>query len=425
MGGVLAALTAGQLACCCGSAACSLCCAACPSCKNSTSSRIMYALMLLLTTVVSCIMLSPKLEEQLEKVPFCKGACHDIVGFLAVYRLVFALTLFFMLFCLLMIGVKSSRDPRAGLQNGFWGIKYLLLIGGMIGAFYIPEQAVFGKVWMYFGMIGGFLFILIQLVLIIDFAHGWTERWLENYEESQSKGWYCALIFFTVLHYVISITAVVLLFVYYTQNADCGIQKFFISFNLICCIILSVVSVLPKVQEALPKSGLLQSSIVMLYVMYLTWSALNNSEDCRPSFLGKPHAIDAQSIVSLVIWFGCVLYSSIRTASNSQVSKLTMSEKILVQDGDSDLGKGDAEKGKAWDNEDSEVVYSWSFFHFMFALASLYVMMTLTNWYDPSSNQPSSNQASMWIKIISSWLCILLYLWSLVAPLILRDREFS
>ncbi|GFS89597.1 hypothetical protein NPIL_297941, partial [Nephila pilipes] len=40
-------------------------------------------------------------------------------------------------------------------------------------------------------------------------------------------------------------------------------------------------------------------------------------------------------IVTLVIWFICVLYSSIRTASNSQVSKLTMSEKILVQDGDS------------------------------------------------------------------------------------------
>ncbi|GFS76035.1 serine incorporator 2, partial [Nephila pilipes] len=131
---------------------------------------------------------------------------------------------------------------------------------------------------MYFGMIGGFLFILIQLVLIIDFAHSWTERWLENYEETQSKGWYCALIFFTVLHYVVSITATVLLFVYYTTDSGgCGVQKFFISFNLICCIILSVVSVLPKVQDALPKSGLLQSSIVMLYVMYLTWSALNNS----------------------------------------------------------------------------------------------------------------------------------------------------
>ncbi|GIX81493.1 serine incorporator 1 [Caerostris extrusa] len=282
-------------------------------------------------------------------------------------------------------------------------------------------------------MIGGFLFILIQLVLIIDFAHGWTERWLENYEETQSKGWYCALIFFTLLHYVLSIAAAVLLFIYYTQALIyypdlIKICKNII-FNLICCIILSIVSVLPKVQDALPKSGLLQSSVVMLYVMYLTWSSLNNSHTCRPAFLQKAHTFDAQSIVTLVIWFICVLYSSIRTASNSQVSKLTMSEKILVQDGDSDLGKGDAESGKAWDNEDSEVVYSWSFFHFMFALASLYVMMTLTNWYDPVSSVPgqeaATNQASMWVKIISSWLCILLYLWSLIAPLVLKDREFN
>ncbi|KFM75188.1 putative serine incorporator, partial [Stegodyphus mimosarum] len=423
MGGVLAALTAGQLACCCGSAACSLCCAACPSCKNSTSTRIMYALMLLLTTVVSCIMLSPQLKDKLDNLPFCTDKCQEAVGYLAVYRLIFALTLFFLMFSVLMIGVKSSSDPRAGIQNGFWGIKYLILIGGMIGAFFIPDKAMFGEVWMYFGMIGGFLFILIQLVLIIDFAHGWTERWLENYENTQSKGWYCALVFFTLLHYALSITAIVLLFVYYTQGNSCGVQKFFISFNLISCIILSIVSVLPNVQDALPKSGLLQSSIVMLYVLYLTWSALNNSEECKPDFLGKSQSIDAQSIVTLVIWFACVLYSSIRTASNTQVSKLTMSEKILVQDSDSDFGKGDAEKGKTWDNEDSEVVYSWSFFHFMFALASLYVMMTLTNWYNPSTERDhlsNTNQASMWVKIISSWLCILLYLWSMVAPIILK-----
>ena len=46
-----------------------------------------------------------------------------------------------------------------------------------------------GEVWMYFGMIGGFLFILIQLVLIVDFAHSWAEAWLGNYEETDNKGW--------------------------------------------------------------------------------------------------------------------------------------------------------------------------------------------------------------------------------------------
>ena len=34
---------------------------------------------------------------------------------------------------------------------------------------------------MYFGLAGAFLFILVQLVLIVDFAHSWAEHWQENY----------------------------------------------------------------------------------------------------------------------------------------------------------------------------------------------------------------------------------------------------
>lgn len=97
----------------------------------------------------------------------------------------------------------------------FWGLKYLLIVAGIIGAFFIPEGS-FGPTWMYFGMIGGFLFILVQLILIIDFAHSWAEAWVGNYEETESKGWYVALLGITFLNYVLTIAGVSLLFVFFT-----------------------------------------------------------------------------------------------------------------------------------------------------------------------------------------------------------------
>ncbi|XP_032679737.1 probable serine incorporator isoform X4 [Odontomachus brunneus] len=446
-----------QLACLCGSTACSFCCSQCPTCRNSTSTRIMYALLLMLGTIAACITLAPGLQSALKKVPFCATTSHNssyippeiipsvdcdsAVGYLAVYRICFILSLYFFLMSIIMIRVKSSQDPRAAIQNGFWAIKYFLIIGGIIGAFFIPERS-FGATWMYFGMIGGFLFIIIQLILIVDFAHSWADAWVGNYEETESKGWYAALLGASFFNYAVSIAGIVLLYVYFTHESICALNKFFISFNLILCVITSIISILPSVQEHQPRSGLLQSSIVTLYVVYLTWSGISNSPDreCNPGFLGilagddiktqNRVAFDKESIIGLVIWFSCVLYSSLRTASKS--SKITMSENVLVQDNGAVEGRNaDAESGndaKVWDNEEEKVAYNWSFFHLMFALATLYVMMTLTNWYRPNSSNLdtlNSNAASMWVKIISSWMCLGLYVWSLIAPTVFPNRDFS
>lgn len=92
--------------------------------------------MLLLGTIVACIMLSPGLASAMQKVPFCddinttssvsnmiipsaiKINCGIAAGYLAVYRLCFGMTLFFLFMALMMIGVRNSKDPRAGIQNG-------------------------------------------------------------------------------------------------------------------------------------------------------------------------------------------------------------------------------------------------------------------------------------------------------------------
>ena len=42
----------------------------------------------------------------------------DFVGYLAVYRICFVVTIFFLMMAVLMIGVRSSRDPRGVIQNG-------------------------------------------------------------------------------------------------------------------------------------------------------------------------------------------------------------------------------------------------------------------------------------------------------------------
>ena len=180
--------------------------------------------------------MSPGLRDDLNDLPFCQreeddgggftdasaGAgeldvtlpCNAIAMYLSIYRICFIVTLYFMAMSLAMIGVKSSSDPRAGIQNGFWAIKFLIIIGGMIGAFYIPARK-FDEVWMWFGMIGGFLFIIIQVILIINFAHSWAESWLGKYEETESKVWMAALLTVTFTCYGVSLAAVVLFYYYY------------------------------------------------------------------------------------------------------------------------------------------------------------------------------------------------------------------
>ena len=56
--------------------------------------------------------------------------------------------------------------------------------------------------WMIVGMIGAFVFILIQLVLLVDFAYAWNDKFLERAEEGNGhRGWYIGK-FLMKMHYI-------------------------------------------------------------------------------------------------------------------------------------------------------------------------------------------------------------------------------
>uniref|UniRef100_A0A3Q2XXC1 Serine incorporator 2 n=1 Tax=Hippocampus comes TaxID=109280 RepID=A0A3Q2XXC1_HIPCM len=379
MGACLALCSLASCASClCGSAPCLLC-GCCPSSNNSTVTRLVFSFFLLLGTLVSAIMILPGMETQLRKIPgFCQGGstvfglenkfdCDVIVGYKSVYRICFAMTCFFFLFFIIMIRVRSSKDPRAPIQNGFWFFKFLILVGITVGAFFISDP-LFNTVWYYFGLVGSLLFIIIQLILLIDFAHSWNKAWVENAENNDNKCWYAGLVSFTFLNYALAFTAVVLFYVYYTQPDDCKEHKIVISLNLIFCIIISIVSILPKVQEAQPYSGLLQASLISLYTMYVTWSALTNN----PS---ESHG---------------VLFSVCRVIRDQYYCNSSHSDK-------------------------STKIHSFFFFYIAF----------VSSLPDTTTQAMRTSMPALWVKVSSSWLGLSLYLWTLVAPLIFPDRDFS
>ncbi|BHF84584.1 Serine incorporator 5 [Sparganum proliferum] len=67
-------------------------------------------------------------------------------------------------------------------------------------------------------------------------------------------------------------------------------------------------------------------------------------------------------------------------------------------------------------NEAILAVYSYSWFHFTFCLSCLYMMAQLTNWYNPELSNIHTvleSWANMWMKLLSAWLALLLYAWTI------------
>ena len=377
-----------------------------------------------------------------------------MVGTVGVYRICFGMTMFYAVFALLTIRVRDGRDCRATLHNGYWGVKFIAFIGLIVAAFFMPNAFFLG--WSHVALIGAFLFVLIQLALLVEFAHSWSENWVGRYEETEQRRWFVGLLASTIVLYLFAFVLTVLLFVFYTTTHGCGLNKFFIGFNLVLSLVVSTLAISPRVQEVNPRSGLLQASVVSLYGTYLVWSAISNSPDetCGPHQDGP--AETTATIIGALFTFIAVAYSSIRTGSRVQLTDslsaggvdddvpLARNNEVALLDADrlAELKNDetavsvdprtldDDTNHNSSDDDTTAVTYSYSFFHGIFVLATLYIAMLLTDWASLSGSDDATinvgrGWASVWVKIVSSWIVMTLYTWSLIAPLLFPNRDFS
>lgn len=185
------------------------------------ATRIAYAFILLFNSIVSWIMLTPWALKKLQHMTLdymeirCDGKeCH---GWVAVHRINFGLGLFHLILALALLGVRSSKDGRAVLQNGFWGPKIILWLALVVTSFFIPESFffVYGH---YIAFFCAMLFLLLGLILLVDLAHSWAEICLQKIEDQDSRTWRGLLIGSTVGMYLASLVMTILMYVFFAHS---------------------------------------------------------------------------------------------------------------------------------------------------------------------------------------------------------------
>lgn len=94
------------------------------------------------------------------------------------------------------------------------------------------------------------------------------------------------------------------------------------------------------------------------------------------------------------------------------------------------LDESDDESDDGRDSKDDErasTQYNYSLFHIIFLLATCWVATLLTQNLDPEAQEGDFAPVgrtywASWVKIISAWVCYVIYIWSLIAPVVMPDR---
>jgi len=247
----------------------------------------------------------------------------DARPLLQVHRICFALAAFHAILSLALVGVKDTRSKRAAIQNGWWGPKVLAWLV-LVGLSFLVPNGFFIHFWAsWVALPGSMAFILIGLVLLVDFAHTWSETCLERWEATDSAVWKWVLIGSTLGLYALTVALTTVQYVFFA-GTGCGLNTGLITLNWVLSLAVSALSVAPAVQESNPRSGLAQSGMVVAYTSYLTTSAIANHDDpgsagrCNPLQSRAAGARTGMVVLGAVFTFLAIAYSTSRAATQSR-----------------------------------------------------------------------------------------------------------
>lgn len=375
--------------------------------------------------------------EQYEDDEDLLAQCAGMGG---VYRPTFIATLFF------LIHAGATRLVPA-LQKEVWPAKYTIYFFALLISVFFPTNPLFGGLYVFLARCGATLFIILQQLILIDLAYNWNEDWVERANEAdrlvygEGQRWLQAIVASCITFYVTCLIAIVHL---YNSFGDCASNVWIITLTLLG------ICTMTGLQLAGREGSLLTSSVISLYAVYLAFIMVskNPSGQCNP-FLGEDNFWGTfiglfLTFVSLA-WTGWSWSAEERlNLENAQSAGALATQNPNVNHADGSLNldvpfldpsnaptQGIVTTTASSDSEQSEI---WKL-NIVMALICCWVAMTLTGWGiveeindtdgGRTAANPTSSRVNMAIIGISQWMAILLYVWTLVAPRLFPDRDFS
>jgi hypothetical protein len=150
----------------------------------------------------------------------------------------------------------------------------------------------------------------------------------------------------------------------------------------------------------------------------------------------------------MLLTLASVVYSAFRAGSNNNLFSLEAEEPLLGGDAEVPLTSAGLDALPDDPSEAQEmrrearaaarleeraiaefqpVTYNYSFFHLIFALASMYIAMLMTSWGTAAQEKDRIDVGwtSVWVKVAAQLVTAALYCWSLLAPAMFPEREFN
>eukprot|EP01038_Epipyxis_sp_PR26KG_P005153 gene5153-7173_t len=351
----------------------------------------------------------------------------------AVLRISFAFFIFFM-----------TQVVGTAILTRYYDVLWIVKIcslGAILLGFYFANSSVFdvhGYAWL--ARILAFFYVILQQIILLDFAYIWNEKWLEYAGDEKNSKWLFGLLFVSFILFAGSVAAIGVMF---WQFKTCSSTQTIISLTLILAVIAYIVQLFFS-----ELGSILTSSIMMSYATYVCYSAvtLNPHLQCNPTLDSGYQTIS--TIIGIVLtvislsWTTWNTITKIPSISNISTPSPSQSIAALIALPQPDKETGDVPKENQAPAEPATTFPSSNESYnspglksslvqisCVFVLVSGYYAMILTNWSTMQSSNaissPKTGDVAMWIQAAGQWIAIILYLWSLLAPRCFPDRDFS